>query len=149
VVKEEEDENYRPYDTLKVIGFTKDEAKGFLTNIESAASSQLPPEPKKAPDIEVKFRAQKTQLRHAQFRNLFLIVGGYAFAVLIYVIMIQVLHPDWLYAPLATRLPIRLDYVGDAAFVALFVIMTGVTMLNTKRAMQTERQQTGSKRHVS
>jgi hypothetical protein len=97
----------------------------------------------------VKFRAQKTQLRHAQFRNLLLIVGGYAFAVLIYVIMIQVLHPDWIYGPFATWLPIRLDYVGDAAFVALFVIITGVTMLKTKRAMQTERQQTGSKRRVS
>jgi hypothetical protein len=136
VAKEEEDENYRPYDTLKAIGFTKDEAKGFLTNIETAASTQLPPEPKKAPEIELKYRTQKKAMRRSQLKNILLIVWGYAFAVWIYVISVQFLHPDWIYSPFATWLPIRMDYVGEAAFVSSFIIITSVTMWNTKRSMR-------------
>ena len=136
VPKEEVDENYRPYDTLKAIGFTKDEAKGLLANIEEAAATQLPPEPKKAPDIELKFRAQKTAMRRSQFKNILLIVWGYVFAVWIYVIAVQFLHPAWIYEPFATWLPIRMDYVGEGAFVASFIIITALTMWNTKRSMR-------------
>jgi hypothetical protein len=133
VVKEEEDENYRPYDTLKAIGFTQDEAKGFLTHIEETAAAQLPPEPRKAPDMEVKFRTQKIQLRRSQLKNILLILGGYAFAVWTYVIAVQFIHPEWVYEPFASWLPIRMDYVGETAFVASFIIITIVTMWNTKR----------------
>jgi hypothetical protein len=136
VAKEEEDENYRPYDTLKAIGFTKDQAKGFLTNIEEAAATQLPPEPKKEPEIEVKFRAQKSELRSARLKKFLLIAWAYAFAVWMYVIAVQFLHPEWIYEPFATWLPIRMDYVGEAAFVASFIIITAITMWNTKRSIR-------------
>jgi len=142
VAKEEEDENYRPYDTLKAIGFTKDEAKGFLTNIEEAGATQLPPEPKKEPEMEVKFRAQKSELRRTRFKKLLLIVWGYAFAVWIYVITIQFFHPEWIYEPFATWLPIRMDYVGEAAFVSSFIIITAVTMWNTKRGIRVKLRKT-------
>ena len=136
MVREENDENYRPYDTLKAIGFTKDEAKGLLENIEQAADVQLPPEPKKAPDIELKFRAQKSAMRRSQLKKILLIAWGYAFAVWIYVITIQALHPEWIYSPFATWLPIRMDYVGEGAFITSFIIITVVTMWNTKRSMR-------------
>jgi len=128
VAKEEEDENYRPYDTLKSIGFTTEEAKGFLTNIESNAKAQLPPEPKKAPDVQVKFSTQKAQLRHFRRRNAFVIMGGFTFAVWLYVIAVQFLHPDWIYGPFATWLPIRMDYVGEAAFIFSFIILVAFAL---------------------
>lgn len=129
----DENDEYRPYDTLKAIGFTKDEAKGFLTNIEQTAAAQLPPEPQKQPEIEVKFRTQRAQLRRSRLKNFLLIAWGYAFAVWLYVISIQFLHPAWIYAPFATWLPIRMDYVGESAFAASFIIITAITMWNTKR----------------
>lgn len=131
----DENDEYRPYDTLKAIGFTKDEAKGFLTNIEQTASAQLPTEPKKTPDIEVKFGVQRSQLRRSRLKKLLLIIWAYAFAIWIYVIVIQFLHPAWIYAPFATWLPVRMDYVGEAAFVASFIIITGISMWNTKRSV--------------
>ena len=42
VTEAEADELYRPYDTLKAIGFSTDDAKSFLANVETAAQSQLP-----------------------------------------------------------------------------------------------------------
>jgi len=126
--KQEEDENYRPYDTLKAIGFTTDEAKGFLTNIETSAKTQLPPEPKKAPDIQVKFSTQKALLRHSRRRNALLMTGGFAFAVWLYVIAVQFLHPDWIYEPFASWLPIRMDYVGEAAFILSFIILVAFAL---------------------
>lgn len=134
-MKEQADPNYRPYDTLKAIGFTKDEAKAFLTTVETTAAIQPPTEPKKAPDMEVKFRTQKSELRHSQMKKFLLILWGYAFAVWIYVITTQFLHPEWIYGPFATWLPIRMDYIGEAAFVASFIVITTVTMWDTKRAM--------------
>jgi hypothetical protein len=140
--KEDEYENYRPYDTLKAIGFTKDQAKGLLANIEEAAATQLPPEPKKAPEIEIKFQTQRAELRRRRFKNILLIVWGYAFAVWLYVIAIQLFHPQWIYGPFATWLPIRMDFVGEAAFVVSFIIITAITMRNTKRSMYTRRPET-------
>jgi hypothetical protein len=142
LAKKEEDEDYRPYDTLKAIGFTKDDAKGFLAKIEESAATQLPPEPKKPPEIEVKFREQKRKLRRSQTRNLLLLVGIYALAVWIYVVAIQVSHPDWIYGPFATWLPIRMDYVGEGAFVSSFIIIAAITMWNTRRSMRTRRRET-------
>ena len=137
LVRVKDDDDYRPYDTLKAIGFTKEEAKGFLGYIEASAEAQLPPEPKKAPDMEVKFREQK-QSRRAQLKNILLIVWGYAFAVWLYVIAVQFLHPDWIYQPFATWLPIRMDYMGEAAFVASFIIITTVTMWHTKEGSRSD-----------
>jgi hypothetical protein len=136
-----ENDEYRPYDTLKAIGFSKDEAKGFLTNIESSVATQLPPELRKPPEIEIKFRAQKSEARRLRLKHLLLIGWGYAFAVWLYVITIQFLHPTWIYVPFVTWLPIRMDYIGEAAFVASFIIITAVTMWSTRpriRIRQTE-----------
>ena len=46
VTEAELHELYRPYDTLKEIGFSKDEAKSFLAGIEDACSNQTITEPK-------------------------------------------------------------------------------------------------------
>jgi len=45
----------------------------------------------------------------------------YSFAVWVYVIAFQVVNPDSVYLGLAWWLPIRLDYLGEAAFVLSFV----------------------------
>lgn len=147
VTEKERDELYRPYDTLKAIGFTKDEAKGFLTNIENAITTQSPTAPKTAPpEIAVKFRAQRSELRRSRFKSLLLIVWGYAFALWLYVIALQFFYPESIYWPFATWLPVRLDYVGEAAFVSSFFIATAVTMWNTKRSLRPRHQELGPNR---
>lgn len=140
MAKEEEDDDYRPYDTLKAIGFTKDDAKGFLSSIEADAASQLPEEPKKAPDMEVKFSVQKAQIRHSRIKYGLLIVGGFAFAVWLYVIAVQFLYPDWIYESFATWLPIRMDYVGEAAFVISFIVLVAFAMEHSKRPKAVRRE---------
>jgi hypothetical protein len=142
VVKEDEDEDYRPYDTLKAIGFSKDDAKRLLSNIEAAADTQLPPEPRKAPDLELKYQTQKALRRRTRFRYMLLIACGYALAVWAYVIGVQFTHPDWIYAPFATWLPIRMDYVGDAAFIASLAIIIILMMWKTKHETRPEQRHT-------
>jgi hypothetical protein len=45
----------------------------------------------------------------------------YSFAVWVYVVAFQVANPDSVYWGLAWWLPVRLDYLGEAAFVLSFV----------------------------
>jgi len=129
---EEESEDYRPYDTLKAIGFTKDEAKGLLSNIEQAADKQLPPLPKKPPDMMVSFSKQRAE-RRARLRKVLLVVWGYAFVVWLYVIALQFFYPASIYMPFATWLPIRVDYVGEAAFILSFCVATAIVFWGAKR----------------
>ena len=135
----ESDELYRPYDTLTAIGFTKEEAKSFLTGIENTFDSQAIIGPKSKPDRVLKYRAERTALTRSRFKGLLLVVWGYAFAVWLYVVAMQLFYPKSLYWPLATWVPIRLDYFGEAAFVFSFIMATTVTMWNTKPNLRTER----------
>jgi len=129
---EEKDEDYRPYDTLKAIGFTKDEAKGLLSTITDAGDKQLPPTPKKPPDVVVSFSQQRAE-RRARLRKVLLIVWGYAVAIWLYVIALQLFYPVSIYWPLATWLPIRVDYVGEGAFIFSFFVATAIVMWGAKR----------------
>ncbi len=126
VTEKESDELYRPYDTLKAIGFSTDDAKSFLGGIENEAASQIKAEPKSEPDIAIKHSTQRADRRRYRVKGLLLIVWGYAFAVWLYVIAMQLVYPNSLYWPVATWLPIRLDYFGEAAFVFSFVVSIAV-----------------------
>lgn len=54
--------------------------------------------------------------------------------VWLYVIAMQLRYPDSVYWPLAVWLPIRLDYLGEAAFVLSFVFAMVTTKISaTKR----------------
>jgi hypothetical protein len=137
----ESDELYRPYDTLTAIGFTKEEAKSFLAGIENTFNSQTIIAPKSEPDRAVKYRAERSELRRSHFKGVLLVVWGYAFAVWLYVVAMQLFYPKSLYWPLATWLPIRLDYFGEAAFVFSFIMATAVTMFNTSLNLRSGRRQ--------
>jgi hypothetical protein len=139
VTDKELDELYRPYDTLKSIGFSTDEAKSFLAGIANAAKSQTITEPKAETERVVKYTAQRSELRRLRSKTLLLVVWGYAFAVWLYVTAMQLLHPESINWTLATWLPIRLDYVGEAAFVFSFIVATAVTMWNTRLSLKTGR----------
>jgi hypothetical protein len=97
VTEAELNELYRPYDTLKAIGFSKEEAKSFLAGIEDACSSQTITEPKSEAERVVKYSAQRSELRRAQSKGLLLVVWGYAFAVWLYVIAMQFFYPQSIY----------------------------------------------------
>lgn len=139
VTERELDELYRPYDTLKSIGFSTDEAKSFLAGIANAAKSQTISEPKAETERVVKYTAQRSELRRLRSKTLLLVVWGYAFAVWLYVTAMQLLYPQSINWTLATWLPIRLDYVGETAFVFSFIVATAVTMWNTRLSLKTGR----------
>ena len=126
MTEKESDELYRPYDTLKAIGFSTDDAKSFLGGIESEAASQIKAEPKSEPDIVVKHSTQRAERRRYRAKGLLLLVWGYAFAVWLYVIAMQLFYPGALYFPVATWLPIRLDYFGESAFFLSFIVSVAV-----------------------
>ena len=126
VTEKESDELYRPYDTLKAIGFSTDDAKSFLGGIENEAASQIKAEPKSDPDIVVKHSTQRAARRRYRVKGLLLIVWGYAFAVWLYVIAMQLVYPNSIYWPVATWLPIRLDYFGESAFFFSFIVSIAV-----------------------
>jgi hypothetical protein len=50
-----------------------------------------------------------------------IVLWGYCLAVWLYVIVFQFRYPDSIYDALAWWLPIRMDYLGEAAFVASFI----------------------------
>ncbi len=112
VTEKELNELYRPYDTLKAIGFSTDEAKAFLAGVSDAANSKTVDEPKREVERVVKYTAQRSERRRLRSKTLLLVVWGYAFAVWLYVIAMQFLYPNSIYWTLATWLPIRLDYLG-------------------------------------
>lgn len=141
VTEKELDELYRPYDTLKSIGFSTDEAKSFLAGIANAAESQTITEPKAETERVVKYTAQRSELRRSRSKGLLLVAWGYSFAVWLYVIAMQLFYPQSIYWPLATWLPIRLDYFGEGAFVFSFIMATGVAMLSTGLNLRSGRHQ--------
>ncbi len=140
VTEAEADELYRPYDTLKAIGFSTDDAKSFLANVETAAQSQLPPEPKSEPEVAVKYSVQRSLHRSQLRRGLLLVALGYAIAVWLYVVAMQLFYPGSIYFAFATWLPIRMDYVGEAAFVSSFIIATSLIMWKPRLTMKAGRQ---------
>ncbi len=133
VTEKESDELYRPYDTLKAIGFSTDDAKSFLGGIETEAASQIKPEPKKEPDTVVKYRTQRSERRHTRLTGTLVVVCGFAVAVWLYVVAMQLTFPNSIYFQFATWLPIRLDYVGEAAFVFALIMAIVVVMVNARR----------------
>jgi hypothetical protein len=137
VTEKESDELYRPYDTLKAIGFSADDAKSFLGGIEDAAASQIKSEPKSEPEIAVKHSTQRSERRHSRLTGFLVVVSGFAFAVWLYVVAMQLFYPESIYWPLATWLPIRLDYVGEAAFV--FSLFTALAVAMVKVRLKTRR----------
>jgi len=66
-------------------------------------------------------REQHLLSRFATLRNLVAVLWAYSFAVWIYVIAFQFANPGSVYWPLATWLPIRLDYFGEAGFLTSFL----------------------------
>jgi hypothetical protein len=66
-------------------------------------------------------------------RRLALLLWGYTFTVWAYVIAMQLRYPDSVYWPFATWLPIRMDYLGEVAFVFSFTLASALILTNTRR----------------
>jgi hypothetical protein len=135
------DELYRRYDTLKAIGYTTEEAKSFLGGVENAAQSQTILEPKMEPDTVVECRAQRSEPKRSAFRGFLLVARGYVFVVCIYAVAMQLFYPNSIYRALATWLPIRLDYFGEAAFISSFIVATALIMWKPRLSLRSGRHQ--------
>ena len=111
-----------PAKALMSIGFTRNEANAFLSRIEN------------------KFTADKTKIvRYRQYRSslldyrgLLTVVCAYALMVWVYVIAMQLRWPDAIYWPLALWLPIRIDYLGEMAFVGSFFLACGACIAKVR-----------------
>ncbi|MGP8069498.1 MAG: hypothetical protein ACLP5V_06375 [Candidatus Bathyarchaeia archaeon] len=132
-------ELHRPYDTLKAIGYSTDEAKAFVASIENAAQNQTIPEPKSESDKVVN-RAQRSEPERSAFRGFMLVAWGYLFAVWLYVVAMQLFYPESIYGALAIWLPFRLDYFGETAFVFSFIIATAFILSKPKLNLRSGRQ---------
>ena len=54
-------------------------------------------------------------------RRICFVIWGYSFALWLYTIAYQLRYPYSIYDVLAWWLPIRMDYIGEAAFAASFI----------------------------
>ena len=113
-------------ETLTAMGFTEREAKGFLSQIENTFSDQT----KKL----VRYKQHPPRVRH---KRALIVVWGYAFIVWLYVIAMQLQYPNSVYWPLAVWVPLRMDYLGEIAFISSFILAIGLTLWNTKPATET------------
>ena len=94
------------------------------------------------PDKVVKYKEQRAERRRSRVRSLLLIVWGYAAAVWLYVIAMQLVYPNSLYWQIATWLPIRLDYFGESAFLLSFIASIAIVMWNARLGSRTVRHPT-------
>jgi len=123
---------YHPYDTLKAIGFTETEAKSFLSEIGNAVSKQASKLSAKTSEIRVRYGAQPSRLRESYLKGVMFVAWGYAFAIWLYVIAMQLFYPQSVYWPLAIWLPLRLDYLGEAAFISSFLLAVAIAIWSMK-----------------
>ena len=64
-----------------------------------------------------------TNHRTSLVRRFCVVVWGYCLAVWLYVIAFQLRYPHSIYDTLVWWLPIRMDYLGEAAFVLSFIFV--------------------------
>jgi hypothetical protein len=110
-----------PLETLTLIGFTRNEANAFLGRIENSFT----------PPIKV-FRYRKEQRNFLNYRKFLTVVWGYALMVWAYVVAMQLRFPESVYWRLALWLPIRMDYLGEIAFVSSFILACGIAIGNAR-----------------
>lgn len=111
-----------PAKSLMSIGFTRNEANAFLSRIENTFTG-------KQTKI-VRYRQRRSSI--LEYRGLITVVCGYALMVWLYVIAMQLRWPEAVYWPLALWLPIRIDYLGEIAFAASFLLACGACIAKVK-----------------
>ena len=108
-------------ETLTAMGLTQQEAKGFLNRIENSFTGQT--------SKLIRYKQQKTHVKH---KRALMVVWAYAFIVWLYVIAMQLQYPNSVYWPFAVWIPIRMDYLGEMAFISSFILAIALTLWNTK-----------------
>ena len=71
--------------------------------------------------------------RLALIQRVLVVVWGYTIAVWLYVVAMQLRYPSSVYWSLALWLPIRLDYLGEAAFILSFLLAIMTTSVSVAR----------------
>ncbi|HKM50776.1 MAG TPA: hypothetical protein VJZ75_06330 [Candidatus Bathyarchaeia archaeon] len=108
----------RTLETLTTIGLTPNETQSFIGRLDSSNLQLGTP-------ISIR--------RHSMFRRLALLLWGYSFSVWVYVVAMQIRYPDSVYWPFATWLPIRMDFLGEAAFAFSIILASALILTNTRR----------------
>jgi len=103
---------------LTSIGLTQEDARQFLRRIPQLQESR---------GMTISRRRDFSRLQH-----LSIVLCAWSLSVWLYVIAMQLRYPDAVYWPLAVWLPIRLDYLGEAAFILslIFAIITALFQIN-------------------
>jgi hypothetical protein len=95
---------------LTSIGLTQEDARQFLKRLPQLQESR---------GIISSKRRDFSRLQH-----LSIVLCAWSLSVWLYVIAMQLRYPDAVYWPLAVWLPIRLDYLGEAAFILSLIFAT-------------------------
>jgi len=117
-------EQTSPLEALTSIGFTRNEANAFLGRIENSFTTKT--------TRTARYRYQQGKWGPFNYQKFLAVIWGYAFTVWVYVIAMQLRFPDSVYWPLAQWLPIRMDYLGEFAFVSSFILACVITIGNAK-----------------
>ena len=75
----------------------------------------------------------------SKFQRLTIVLCAWSLSVWLYVIAMQLQYPEAVYWPLAVWVPIRLDYLGEAAFVLSFVFAVITALIQINRNITHER----------
>jgi len=117
-----------PIEFLVSIGFTTREAKEFLNRIENSYSAKARPTPVRL----ARYSGQHRRSRHDWVKGTLFTGWGYAFAVWLYVIAMQLRYPNSVYWPFAVWIPIRMDYLGETAFLLSFILAINLVIWNSR-----------------
>lgn len=98
---------------LTSIGLTQEDARQFLRRLPQLQESR---------GMTIISRRRD----FSRLQRLSIVLCAWSLSVWLYVIAMQLRYPDAVYWPLAVWLPIRLDYLGETAFILslIFAIIT-------------------------
>jgi hypothetical protein len=112
-----------PMEILTSMGLTGAESRQLMKRIEAERKDQA---------LKLFVSAKKSSTR---LRRVTIILWMYSLIFWLYVIAMQLRYPESPYWPLAQWLPVRMDYVGEVAFILSFVF--GILVINwTSRQAQ-------------
>lgn len=98
---------------LTAIGLTPDEAGAFIETLKNDDGN----------------RRHWTSEQLLKFRGLMMILWAYSFAVWLYVVAMQLRSVESVYWRFATWVPVRMDYLGEAAFLFSFLMCIMIVLL--------------------
>jgi hypothetical protein len=115
-----------PHEVLRSIGLTASESHELFKRIEESRTHLLVVGLKKS---------------SSKLKRLTVLVWAYTLIVWVYVIAMQLRYPESPYWIFAQWVPVRMDYIGEAAFLLSFILGIFVTSWTVRQVRDNKRLQ--------